>query len=88
MFPMFGIVGAVALVSGAVRNDLRLKRVLKAHSSASQYLPKAISLLVVTAQLSELVRTVDNVSIVRITAALFLFAIVAATTQGQKSELL
>jgi len=84
---MFLMVGAVVLVFGTVQSSSKFHRVLKKHSGKVGYLPRAISMLVVTAQVPELVRVVQQASFVHIATSLFLLAILVATRSGTESEL-
>lgn len=80
-------IGAGIMIIGAMRNSAKVKRALKHYSSRTKYLPQAISMLVLSSQISELLRAIEHVSIVNVVAALFLLAIIAATTSGTESEL-
>jgi hypothetical protein len=84
---LFLCVGAGLIVAYGVRESFKLRKVLNKQPSRIRYLPRAISMLVLTAQVSELVRVVEQVSVVKIIAALFLLAIVAAGTSGTEGGL-
>ena len=77
--------GLVLLV--AVRDSSRVKGQLKTRFVKTRYLPHAISMLVLTAQISELVKAIEHVSPVTIIAALFLLGIMVALKSGTESEL-
>lgn len=79
-------VGAFVLVAGAVRNNNKVHSALTKHLG-THYLPQAVTMLIVTAQISELIRVIEHVSIVNVVAALFLLSIVVATKSGTESEL-
>ena len=79
-------VGATVMLLMAAKDNAKVKNVLKRHSSATWYLPRTISMLIVAAQVSELAKIVEHVSIVHIVAALFLVSILAATKSGTESE--
>ncbi len=50
-------------------------------------LPHAVSMLIVTAQISELVKVVEHVTVVNMTAALLLLTVMVATKTGTEGEL-
>jgi hypothetical protein len=77
----------VVLVLGARSETKRLKEVLVKKMPPTQYLPRAISLLLVTAQISELVKMVQQITIVHIVASLLLLTIVIATRSGTEPEM-
>lgn len=85
LFLMAGI--AAVMLFGAQAQTRQLRAVLVKKVPPAQYLPKAVSLALVTAHISELVRLVEHASIVHIAAALLLFAMVMATRSGNESEL-
>ena len=78
---------AIVFVAGAFSHTSKIKTALQKHASVSHYLPKAVTALILTAQVSELVRVVEHVSIVNFTAALLLLAIVVATKSGTEGEI-
>jgi hypothetical protein len=80
------IIAVVAVVS-AIERHSKLQSALAKRKTAAQYLPKAIGMLVLTAQVSELVRVVEHVTIVNLAAALLLLAIIVATKTGTEGEL-
>ena len=55
---------------------------LRKHKAVSHYVPKAVGALILTAQVSDLVKVVEHVSIVNFVGALLLLAIVAGTKSG------
>lgn len=75
---------AFAGVLLARRGNRRVQRLMK--QPARRYLPQAISMLVLTAQITELIRVVQHLSIVTVSAALMLFVIVAADKQGTEGR--
>jgi hypothetical protein len=79
LFLIFGI-AAVVGVSGFIQTN-RLKTALR-RQKAAQHIPMAIEVVILTAQAGELVRVVENASIVNITAVLLLLAIVLAARLG------
>lgn len=84
LFPMVGA-GVVALV--AVKNTHQVHGLMKKHSHTVGYLPKAISMLAITAQIPELIKVLEHVSLVNVVTSLFLLAILVATKSGTESEL-
>lgn len=82
---LLGIV-AIAMVWGAWHNTRRIKTVLAKHN-ARNHLPKAVTALIITVQLSELVKVVDHVSITNVVGALLLLSIMLATKAGTEGEL-
>lgn len=79
---LFLIAGAVVLVLVAKKDSATLHQALPDKKPHSQYLPKAISMLIVTAQISELIKVIEHVSIVNTVAALLLMAVIIATKSG------
>jgi len=84
---LFLMVGAGVLVLVAVKNNSQVHSLLKKHSNQVGYLPKAISLLAITAQIPELVKVLEHVSLIHVVTSLFLLAILMATKSGTESEL-
>lgn len=82
---LLAVVAALLLV-GALKHTGKVKTVLQKHAAVSHYLPKAVSALILTAQVSELVRVVEHVSIVNVTAALLLLAIIAGAKTGTEGQ--
>jgi|GEM_PF-1714650 len=85
LFLMAGM--AAVMMFGAHSQTKQLKAALVNKMPPAQYLPKVISLALVTAQISELVKLVEHATITHIAAALLLFAIVLATRSGTESEI-
>ena len=85
---LFLCLGAGLSVLAAVKNSAGLHSAINKHSAKIRVLPKAIGLLIITAQVSELVKVVEHVSLANMVAALFLLAIVLAAKSGTESELL
>lgn len=85
---LFLAVGAGVLVIFAAQSSNKLRNAIAKHSPKANLLPQAITLLILTAQVSELVRVLEQVSPVNIAAALFLLAIIAAAKSGTESDLL
>jgi MFS-type transporter involved in bile tolerance (Atg22 family) len=83
------LIGTLALVAllVSIGHSQKLHGFLEKRLPKKQVVPKAITTLVMTAQLSELVRTVEHVDIVHISAAIMLLAIIVATKSGTESEL-
>jgi len=85
---LFLLAGIVAVMLLGARNETkRLQASLIKRMPPAQYLPKAISLLLVTAQVSELAKMVEHVTIVHVAASLLLLTIVIAARSGTESEL-
>ena len=72
---------AAAALAMAKKQTARLQ---KAISRAPRFalLPRAVTALVLAAQLSELVKAMEHADIVRITAALMLLGVMAAAKNG------
>ena len=85
LFLLVGI--AVVMLVGARSQTKQLKALLVKKMPPTQYLPRAISMLLVTAQVSELVKMVEHVTIVHIVASLLLLTIVIATRSGTEPEM-
>ena len=75
------IIAVVALLA-SMRESQKLHGFLEKRAGKSQVVPKAITMLIMTAQVSELVKVVEHVSIVNVSAALMLLAIIIATKSG------
>jgi hypothetical protein len=84
LFSILGI-GAIVLV-GAISHTTKLHGTL-AHKTAITHLPTAIQALILVAQASELVKVVEHVTIVNMSAALLLLTIIVATKSGTEGEL-
>ena len=83
---LFLAIAAVVLILAAARNNMKVRAVLKKHSGKTNMLPQAISVLVLTAQLSELLKMLDHATIVNVTGSLFLLAILAAAKSGPEGD--
>lgn len=84
---LFLFVAAMLLVIFAAQNNNKLHQALQKKSSKINLLPKAITMLAITAQTSELVKVLEHISFLHIATALFLLAIVVAVRSGTESEL-
>jgi hypothetical protein len=80
-----GIV-AVAVIWSAAHATSKVNRFVAKKIGHAPFISKTIGLLIVTAQVSELVRAIEHTSIVSIAAALLLLAIVVATRSGTEGE--
>lgn len=78
--------GCIAIVE-SVRHSARLKTFISKKVSLSHHIPKAMGLLIITAQLSELLKVVEHISIINIAAAVLLLAITLASQAGIEGEL-
>lgn len=83
----FLMVAAGLLVVLAARECKKLRKALAKHRGKTRTLPKAVSLFVITMQVSELLKTLDHVTITNVATTLFLLAILAAAKSGTESEL-
>ena len=83
---LFLMLGAGLFVVSAVRQSAKVKNALSKHQNNFRIVPKAITMLVLAAQVSELLKAIEHVSIVNVVAALFMLVIVATTTSGTESE--
>lgn len=72
------VLGAAASHTGKTAKVLRQK-------TAAQYAPKMVSMLIITAQISELLKAVEHASFVNVAAALMLLAILLATRSGTEN---
>jgi len=70
---------AGAMLLFAVRQNTKVRAKLSRHAKKLGFLPKAISVLILVAQLTELLKMMDHLSIVSATGSLFLLAIMGAT---------
>ena len=85
LFLLAGI--AAVMLLGAKSQTKQLKQALVKKVPPAQYLPKAVSMALVAAQVSELLKMIEHISIVNVAAALLLFAIAMAARSGTESEL-
>jgi hypothetical protein len=84
---LFLMAGAGVLILFAMRENRKLRKTLNRQTGKTgSLLPKAISLLLVSAQLSELLKIVSEASVMHLVATLFLLAMVAAGQSGTESE--
>ena len=79
LFLIFGVAAVVGL-SGFIQTS-RLKTALRRQNTA-KHIPQAIEAVILTAQAGELVRVVENASIVNIAAVILLLAIILAARLG------
>lgn len=79
VFLLTGI-GAVITLAAAIHTR-QLKATVRQKSPAIHYLPRAISLLLIVAQASELLKMIEHVTIVHVAAAMMLLAITMAGHQ-------
>jgi hypothetical protein len=77
---------AVAMVLLALKKTAKTNAFVAKRLAIKPYASRAISMLILTAQVSELVRVVEHVSIVNIAAALMLLAIIVATKSGTEGS--
>ncbi len=85
---LFLILAAGTMILWGLKNNSKLARALgKHHAQKLQKLPEAFGLMIVCAQISELLKVIEHVSLVNVIAALFLLAMVAATKSGTEGEL-
>lgn len=84
---LFLTAGAGIIMVGAIKDSASLKQTLGKHSRTFRLLPQAVTLLILGAQFSELLKIIEHLSIVNLVAALLLLAIVAAAKSGTESEL-
>ena len=82
---LFLLAGAGILLAAAMRETKKLRKTLGPGKPRS-FLPKAVTLLIVSAQLSELLKVVSQASVMHLVATLFLLAIVTAVQSGTESE--
>jgi hypothetical protein len=68
-----------------MRESQKVKRTLRRRKKAP-LLPKALTLLIVGAQVSELLKVVTQASVTSLVATLFLLAMVAAAQSGTENE--
>ncbi len=78
------LMAALGLVVGGV-TAAKSKALIKRPSL--QILPKAVSALLVGAQLSEILRLVEHATFTEVIAALLLLAVLLATKSGTETEL-
>ena len=76
---------AVVMLVGARSETQQLKATLVRKLPPTQYLPKAVSMILIAAQVSELLKMVEHVTIVHVVAALLLLTIVVASRSGTET---
>ena len=79
-------IAVCVMVVGSIFSTAKTKALTSKLAKVS-YIPKAVSVLILTAQISELVKVVEHTNIVTVTAALMLLAIVIATKSGTEGEM-
>lgn len=79
-------IAALAILAVAVAQTRKTKAVILKQIASKRVLPKTISLLIIAAQATELVRVIEHASIVNVSAALLLLAIVVASASGTESD--
>ncbi|MBI5530492.1 MAG: hypothetical protein HY918_03250 [Candidatus Doudnabacteria bacterium] len=85
---LFLILAAGTMTLWSLKNNSStLARTLGHHFPKVQKLPQAMGLMIVCAQISELLKVIEHVSLVNVVAALFLLAIAAAAKSGTEGEL-
>ena len=84
---LFLLVAAIILVVFAMRESNKFRAMLQRKPTTISLLPKAVTLLVITAQVSELLKIIEHVSAMHVAVALFLLAIISALKSGTESEL-
>lgn len=77
---------ALVMLVSAFKNSHQVRKVLTNHRTTRNFLPRAISMLVLTAQISELVKAVEHVSVVNVVAVLLLMAVWSAGKSGVEDE--
>lgn len=86
-FSLFLMLAALSLgLLGAIKSANSLRNKLSQKVPVKQ-LHTTVTVLIVTAQISELVKMIEHISIVNISAALFLLVIVLAAKSGTEGEL-
>jgi uncharacterized membrane protein YdcZ (DUF606 family) len=85
---MFLCFGAGIFMVMAVKYNSQVQRVVKTHGTKTKMLSKVVGALFLSAQVSELAKVVEHVSMVNLVAAFFLLAIMLAAKSGTESELL
>ncbi len=80
------VVALVALLASFMHNQ-KLHSFLQKRNTKPNYLPTVVTTLVMTAQLSELVKAVEHVDIVHMSAAVMLLVVIVAGKSGTEREL-
>lgn len=71
----------------AFMNTSKVKQALNGFAPAKTHMPKAISLLLVAAQITEFARISQHFTVITVIATLILFTIWMATKSGTEGEL-
>jgi hypothetical protein len=74
------------MILAAIQQSKKVCAVLKQHATKISAVPKTLSILILTAQISELIKMLDHVTIVNVTASLFLLAIIVAAKSGTEGS--
>jgi hypothetical protein len=81
------LIAGILIAVGGLRETSKLRKFLDKTHSKTKFLPQAVTMLIVSAQLSELIRVVGHITIVEVTSASLLLAIVVAAKSGTEGEL-
>ena len=84
---LFLAVGAAILMLGAIKHNKTVHGFLDKYSRKTQYLPQVVSVLIISSQISELLKVLEHDTIVNVVTALFILALIVATRPGTESEL-
>lgn len=85
LFPLAMV--ALGVLAVSFWHNQKLHRFLAKRKTQKGYLPTVVTTLVMTAQLSELVKAVEHVDLVHISAAVMLLAVIVAGKSGTEHEL-
>jgi hypothetical protein len=77
----------VVLVLWSLQSSSKLHQALGKHADKTKLLPHAFSMLIISAQISELLKVIEHASVTNVVGAFFLLAIIAATRPGTQGEL-
>jgi hypothetical protein len=77
---------ASAMLGYAIKSNSKVQKYLD-KSTRKEYLPKAISMLVLTVQFGELIKAVEHTNFVSVTSAIMLLVIVIATKKSGSEEI-
>ena len=83
---LFLIAAAGIVMLAAMRENRKLRKSLKVGQTRAGWLPKAVTLLIISSQLSELLKVLNEASVMHLVATLFLLAMVTAVQSGTESE--
>ncbi len=78
---------ALVMVLGAKSETKHFKEALTKKLPPTQFLPRIVSMALIAAQVSELLKMIEHISIVNVVATLMLFSIVMATRSGTEGQL-